>query len=137
MTLLPPVVVADARFDLDSYKGKVVYVDFWASWCTPCRASFPFMQSLAEEYGDSLQIVAINVDKNRADADRFLERFNINFDIVYDSEGVLAQSFEVKGMPTSYLYNREGQLISYHIGFRNKDIGELESAIARTINDQE
>ena len=138
--LLPqllPTARADADFDIEHYKGKVVYVDFWASWCTPCRASFPFMQTMAEEHGDSLEIVAINVDKHRSEADEFLEQFEINFGIVYDPEGILAQSFDVKGMPTSYLFDREGRLLGTHIGFKNKDIGKLESVIAKAIADQE
>jgi len=128
---------ADSGFSLENYTGKVVYVDFWASWCTPCRASFPFMQEMAEQYGDSLVIAAINVDKSRDDADQFLEQFDVNFDIFFDPEGALAEFFEVKGMPTSYLYDREGQLIGSHIGFKKKDIGSLETAIANAVNSQE
>ena len=134
---LSPAVSADAGFDLQNYNGKIVYVDFWASWCTPCRASFPFMQKMAEEHGDSLVIAAINVDKNRPDAELFLEQFEINFDIVYDPEGSLAESFDVKGMPTSYLYGRDGQLIGSHVGFKKKDISNLQAAIANAINNQE
>ncbi len=71
------------------------------------------------------------------DADQFLEQFEINFSIVYDSEGALAKSFDVTGMPTSYLYDRDGQLIGSHIGFKKMDIGKLETAIANAINNQE
>jgi YD repeat-containing protein len=129
--------ISDTGFDLESYRGKVVYVDFWASWCTPCRASFPFMQDMADEHGDSLVIIALNVDKSRTDADQFLDQFDINFDIVYDPRGELAESFNVKGMPTSYLYDREGKLIGSHIGFKNKDINSLKTAIANAVNSQE
>ena len=134
LSSLAPPLSADSGFDLENYAGKVVYVDFWASWCTPCRASFPFMQEMSEQHGDSLVIAAINVDKSRDDADQFLEQFDINFDIFYDPDGEQAESFGVKGMPTSYLYDREGQLIGSHIGFKKKDIGELETAIANAIN---
>ena len=95
------------------------------------------MQKMAEEHGDSLVIAAINVDKNRPDAELFLEQFEINFDIVYDPEGALAESFDVKGMPTSYLYGRDGQLIGSHVGFKKKDISNLQAAIANAINNQE
>lgn len=134
LTLLSTNVFSDTEFDIGNHKGKIVYVDFWASWCTPCRASFPFMQDMAEKYGDDLVIKAINVDESRADADQFLENFTINFDIVYDPQGALAESFDVKGMPSSYLYNREGQLIGSHIGFKRKDISKLEEAITNAIN---
>lgn len=130
------VVLAEGEFNVDDYKGKVVYVDFWASWCTPCRASFPFMQALAEEHGEALVIAAINVDKDRDEADKFLEQFQINFDIVYDPKGALAASYDVKGMPSSYLYDRDGQLLGSHIGFKKKDINALKAAIANAIDDQ-
>lgn len=134
--LVPPIVSAHDDFDLEQFKGKVVYVDFWASWCIPCRASFPFMQNMAEKYGDSLVITAINVDRKRSDADQFLEQFNVNFDIIYDPQGSLAESFDVKGMPTSYLYDRDGHLVGTHIGFKQKDIDKLEAAIVNVIGGQ-
>lgn len=125
---------ADTEFAVENHKGKIVYVDFWASWCIPCRASFPFMQEMSEKYGESLVIAAINVDESRADADQFLEEFTVNFDIVYDPKGALAESFDVKGMPTSYLFDRQGNLLGSHLGFRKNDIAKLEEAIANAIN---
>jgi len=122
---------------LENYKGKVVYVDFWASWCTPCRESFPFLQALTLKHGDSLVVTAINVDKSRTDADSFLEQFDVDFNIVYDPEAKLAQSFDVQGMPTSFLYSREGELLGSHVGFKKKDIASLEQAIADEINKQD
>lgn len=121
-------------FDLEKHRGKIVYVDFWASWCTPCRASFPFMHSMAEKYEDDLVVIAINVDKSREEANQFLSAFEVNFDIVYDANGELAKRFKLKGMPTSYLYDRAGKLIGSHIGFKNKDVDSLEQSIAGAIS---
>lgn len=135
--ILMQAASADSEFNIKNHQGKVVYVDFWASWCTPCRASFPFMKQLVEQHGDELVIAAINVDSDREAADTFLQAFDVNFDIHYDPEGKLAESFDVKGMPTSYLFNRSGQLIGTHIGFRNKDIDKLSTAIADAIENQE
>ena len=120
-------------FDLAAYQGKVVYVDFWASWCTPCRASFPFMADLANRYGDDLAIVAINVDESRSDADAFLESFETPFDIVYDPDGELAKAFKVPGMPTSYLYDRNGVFLNRHIGFRKKDQDAIRDLIVSAL----
>lgn len=120
-------------FDLSDYAGKVVYVDFWASWCGPCRASFPFMADMVREFGDDLTIVAINVDEQRADADGFLADFETPFDIVYDPAGTLASLFKVPGMPTSYLYDRNGQFIERHIGFRSSDKASIREKIERAI----
>lgn len=133
MSLLAPPLAADTGFDISNYKGKVVYVDFWASWCTPCRASFSFMQEMAELHGSSLVIAAINVDKSRSDASDFLEQFDINFPVFYDPLGQLAEAFDVKGMPSSYLYDREGQLIGAHVGFKKSDIETLATVIANAV----
>ena len=105
-----------ANFDLADYQGKVVYVDFWASWCTPCRA-----------------IVAINVDEKRDDALAFLKDYETPFDIVFDHAGELAAQYEVPGMPTSYLYDREGQLIGKHVGFRKKDMESIRQWIDQQV----
>lgn len=128
-TLITPAW-SDNVFDISQYKGRVVYVDFWASWCAPCRASFPFMHDMAEKYADDLVIKAINVDEQRSEADIFLSRFDINFDIVYDPDGELAKTLSLKGMPTSFLYDRQGNLLSRHVGFKKADIERLEKAIA-------
>ena len=116
-------------FDISAYQGKVVFVDFWASWCPPCRASFPFMADLASRYGDDLAIVAINVDESRSDAERFLESFDTPFDIVYDAAGDLATAFNVPGMPTSYVFGRDGSFVHRHIGFRKSDQEDIRQLI--------
>lgn len=135
MLVVPASRVAadDAVFDVANHKGKVVYVDFWASWCTPCRASFPFMARLKQEFGDDLVIAAINLDKNRSDADKFLEDMEVTFAIHYDPEGTLAEAFEVKGMPSSYLFDGNGQLVGSHVGFRKKDEAGLYAAVSAAI----
>ncbi|MGQ7847737.1 TlpA family protein disulfide reductase [Granulosicoccus sp. 3-233] len=109
------------QFDLADYRGRVVYLDFWASWCTPCRASFPFMAEMAESQGDALAIVAVNVDEQRTDAEAFLNGYQVPFDVVFDPTGLLASRHQVPGMPTSYLFDRDGTLIGSHVGFRMKD----------------
>jgi len=124
---------AQEGFDFDKYKGKVLYVDFWASWCIPCRASFPFMQDVATQHAEDLVIVAITVDKSRADADRFLAEFDVDFEIVYDPDGKLAEAFDLKGMPTSFLYDRAGKLLGSHVGFRKKDIDRLRAVISAAV----
>ena len=121
-------------FTLSDYAGKVVYVDFWASWCAPCRASFPFMAKLSEQHGERLAIVAISVDEKVSDAQSFLSEFdNVPFDIVFDTSGELASKFNVPGMPTSYLFDRTGQLIGQHIGFRTKDKDAIRDWIAQSL----
>lgn len=112
----------ESTFDLSAYEGKAVYLDFWASWCGPCRASFPMMNEMRSRYADeSLAIIAVNVDSSYAAAQKFLEKYPADFDIVYDPEGKLATEYEVRGMPSSYLINSTGELVYTHVGFRKKD----------------
>jgi cytochrome c biogenesis protein CcmG, thiol:disulfide interchange protein DsbE len=121
---------ANAPLDLSTFKGQVVYVDFWASWCAPCRQSFPWMQSMKNAYGSQgLAVVAVNLDENRADADKFLQRFHPDFEIRFDPQGTLAEAFKVEGMPTSLVVDRHGVVRYTHIGFRPDDREALEKQL--------
>lgn len=124
---------AAPEFAIDAYRGKVVYVDFWASWCGPCRASFPFMNDLVKEYGDSLAVVTINLDESRDDADQFLTEFPANFAVIYDPDGGLAKQYGVRGMPNSFLFNQSGQLVHRHDGFTAKDPQTIREQINNTL----
>ncbi len=116
--------------DLEIHRGKVVYVDFWASWCVPCRQSFPWMNALQRQYGkDGFVILAVNMDQVRSDADKFLQQYPAEFAISFDPEGKLAKRFKVKGMPTSVLLDRSGKTLFVHEGFRLKDRDSLEKSI--------
>lgn len=115
---------------LDLLKGKVVYVDFWASWCAPCRESFPWMNRMQSELGhDGLVIIAVNVDREHADAEQFLRSHAAQFRIVYDPQGRLPEKFGVRGMPTSFLIDRNGHIQSRHEGFFIKDSDALAQQV--------
>jgi thiol-disulfide isomerase/thioredoxin len=119
---------------LAALKGKVVYVDFWASWCAPCRKSFPWMNEMQRRYGQAgLAVVAINVDKDRALAEQFLASIPANFTIAYDPQGSVAEQFHVEGMPSSFIISRDGALLGTHIGFRDDDAVELERVLKTTL----
>ncbi|MBX2839763.1 MAG: TlpA family protein disulfide reductase [Gammaproteobacteria bacterium] len=119
---------------LADYRGQYLYVDFWASWCAPCRQSFPWMNEIQDKYADDgLKVIAINLDEHRHDADRFLEDVRADIDIAFDSEGVTAEAFNVRGMPSSYLINPDGEIIFSHIGFRKRDTALLEYEITKVI----
>lgn len=128
----------ESALDLSAYKGKAVYVDFWASWCGPCRASFPMMNEMRERYPEaSLAIIAVNVDSDFAAAQKFLEKYPADFDIVYDPEGKLATEYEVRGMPSSYLINAAGELVYTHVGFRKKDAKKIRQQIDNLLGKRE
>jgi thiol-disulfide isomerase/thioredoxin len=115
---------------LDTLRGRVVYVDFWASWCGPCRQSFPWMTEMQQRYGDrGLTVVAVNLDQDRALANEFLNSFRPPFRIVFDNEAKLAEEFHVVGMPSSYFIDRKGNTRFKHIGFRAPERAELEQEL--------
>jgi thiol-disulfide isomerase/thioredoxin len=115
---------------LETLRGRVVYVDFWASWCAPCKRSFPFMNALARRYGDDrVTIVAINVDKKRADAQRFLAQTPAEFAVVYDPAGATAAAYDVRAMPSTYLIDRDGNVAWVEQGFREERAAEIEARL--------
>jgi thiol-disulfide isomerase/thioredoxin len=115
---------------LESLRGQVVYVDFWASWCGPCRRSFPWMNEMQRRYGgQGLAVVAINVDKNPADAARFLERNPAQFAVAYDQAGATPLSYAVRDMPSSYLIDSRGKVVEVEHGFRDERKDALERRI--------
>jgi len=119
---------------LAGIKGKPAYVDFWASWCGPCRKSFPWMEEMQSQFKDQgLQVIAINLDTTREAAKSFLDEVPAKFTVAYDPEGKSADAFGVKVMPTSYLIDREGRIQRVHHGFLNKDKAELEAAVRHLV----
>lgn len=120
--------------ELGPLEGKVIWVDFWASWCTPCRRSFPWMNTMHRKYGgQGLEIVAVNLDAERAAADGFLVETPAEFKVNFDPEGKLAERFEVKAMPSSYLLDADGNVIASHFGFKLGDTAEYEQQIAAAL----
>ena len=115
----------------DSLKGKVVYVDFWASWCEPCRRSFAWMKTLQEKYGArGFTIVAVDLDKRREDADAFLDRYPAPFTVAFDPEGKVAEAFGVAAMPSSFLLDANGKLMHAQAGYDPKKTATIETLIA-------
>ncbi len=115
---------------LSALRGKVVYVDFWASWCGPCKQSFPWMNAMQTKYGaQGLTVVGINVDKKRADAETFLKSTPAQFTVAFDEKGGTPTAYQVKGMPSSYLIDRDGKVIATHTGFRPDESAALEAKL--------
>ena len=134
IAILACVCAPALSLDLSDYRGKVVIVDFWASWCVPCRQSFPWLNAMYVEYADDgLVILGVNTDVDAAEAQKFLEEIPAKFEIVYDPEGELARDFEVVAMPSSYVFARDGELDTRHLGFLRSRRDEYEAVIQRLI----
>jgi len=114
-----PAENAPAPLDLARFRGQVVVVDFWASWCKPCRQSIPWLNEMKRRYASQgLVIIGVNVDAERGDAERFLREVPIEFDVLYDPQGKLAGQFHLQGMPSTFVYDREGKLAHTLLGYR-------------------
>ncbi|HKI73608.1 MAG TPA: TlpA disulfide reductase family protein [Pseudomonadales bacterium] len=125
------------KFNLANYKGKVVYLDFWASWCGPCKFSFPYMETLSNTFaGRDFVIIADNLDHNRARADAFLNSVEADFPIVYDKTGILANKFNVSAMPTAILIDRTGKVRYIHKGFHKDKEDDYTSQIFKLLNEK-
>ncbi len=119
---------------VDDYRGKVVLIDFWASWCPPCLKSLPKYNELRREIGTSdFEIVAVNVDENTEDAKKFLAKHPVSYPIAKDPKGVLPGVFGVKAMPTSYLVDKNGVVKYVHAAFKEGDIEKLRVEIEKLI----
>ena len=119
----------EGEVSLEALKGKVVYVDFWASWCEPCRRSFAWMNTLHEKYGDHLAIVAIDLDRRREDAEGFLAKNPVPFSIAFDPAGKVPEAFPVAAMPSSFVLGPDGKVLHAQAGFDPKKTGEMEALL--------
>lgn len=120
--------------DSAALKGQVVFVDFWASWCAPCRRSFPWLGEMQAKYGArGFQVVAVNVDRERSAADGFLAEVPARFTVAFDAGGDTPRRFGVRGMPTSVLVGADGLVLRRHEGFKDDDRAPLEAAIAAAL----
>jgi len=121
---------------LNKHKGDVIYLDFWASWCGPCRKSFPWMNTIQEKFqAQGFTVISVNLDAEKPLALKFLQENPASFAVVYDPKGKLARKFKVKGMPSSMLIGRDGQIKVQHTGFFTKKIPSYEQEIMQLLKE--
>jgi thiol-disulfide isomerase/thioredoxin len=125
---------AGNKVDLNELKGKVVVIDFWASWCGPCRQEMPILEALHKKYAkQGLVLIGINIDSNSKKMDNFLKGTPASFRIVHDRKLAVAAKYEPGTMPSSYFVGRDGKIRYVHEGFRKKDAAELEERIKQLL----
>jgi thiol-disulfide isomerase/thioredoxin len=121
---------AGEAFSSRALSGKVAYVDFWASWCAPCRVSFPVLDGFAKKYADQgFVVVGVNKDNQLKDAQRFLSRTPVSFTLVHDDKHAIAKAFDFKTMPTGFLIDRKGIVRFVHEGFDSNSEKALQAKI--------
>ncbi len=122
------------RYNLQQFKGKVLYIDFWASWCGPCAKSFPFLNDIEQKYqGQDLKIIAINLDENPSDAQDFLAKYPARFTVVADVGEQCAKTFAVKAMPSSYIIDKKGVVRHIQLGFRTDEAKALDVLLGQLL----
>ncbi len=120
---------------LTDLKGKVVYLDFWASWCGPCRKSLPWLAELSAEIaGPKFAIVAINLDRNPTDGLRFLKTYPVPYTVLSDPSGGVANDYGLPGMPCSLLIGPDGAIVWRHQGFKPSDREDIRTRILRELS---
>ena len=125
-----PVLAGESTRSLSDSHGKVRYLDFWASWCPPCRVSVPEIVALQEELGGSrFEVIAINLDERMGDAMRFLRRFPVNYENLSDPRGKTAEVYSLLGMPSSFVIDPVGRVTLVHVGFKPGDMKEIRAHI--------
>lgn len=123
---------------LSDFKGKVVYLDFWASWCGPCKQSFPWMNDLQAKYGpQGFKVIAVNVDTNAEEWKKFLEKVPARFDIALDPQGTVASQYKVKAMPTSLIIGSDGKVLVEHQGFNEHTRSRSEKILSSLFGDKQ
>jgi cytochrome c biogenesis protein CcmG/thiol:disulfide interchange protein DsbE len=108
---------------LSDYKGKVIIIDFWATWCPPCRKGIPDLVSIQNEYKNDVVIIGISLDgeKTLKDVPGFVKSYGINYPIVYGDEKVVAAYGGIEGIPTAFVVDKKGNVVDKHVGLVPKD----------------
>lgn len=134
--VLPTLESTSTTVQLSEQRGKVVLVDFWAAWCGPCRKSMPMLEELYQKHKDSgFTILAISLDDSIQTATRFASQFQTTYPLLIDSQADIADLYQVIGMPTSYLIDRDGKVIWKHQGFKPADMKKISQQVETALNE--
>ncbi len=120
---------------LKSLRGKVVFLNFWATWCPPCRSEMPSMEILYRSYKDKgLEFLTVDVGEDREDVAAFIKEFKLSFPVVLDSSGRVSARYGVRGIPATFIIDRDGDIVAYATGSRDWSISEMFAAFDLLLN---
>lgn len=115
---------------LPALVDEVTLVDFWASWCPSCHMSFRYIDTLYQQYRDrGFNVLAISLDEDAQAAQRFINRMRVRFPVAWDPDGLVGERFYVENLPTSFLFNQDGEPLIRHEGFSESDAGAFDGHI--------
>jgi len=120
----------ETEINLAGLEGKVIYLDFWASWCGPCRKAFPEVKKLHKEYAEQgMEVLAISLDRSPAPAIKFMAEQNAGFESLYDNGGSAAKKYGVRSIPSTVIVGPDGKVAYSMIGFDPRKVGEMKEII--------
>ncbi len=123
-----PLLDGDDSIALSDYRGKVVLIDFWASWCAPCKKSLPYMQDLDRRFKD-LHLITVNIDDEKENARRFLKEMGVSLTVVHDAQKEVVNAYNIPAMPTAVLVDQYGKIQYVHTGYNEESVRKLEFAV--------
>lgn len=133
---LPYLAEDGGTVSLSHLKGKVVFLDFWASWCPPCEKSFPFLDELHRQYhSKGLEVIAVNLDEEKQDALTFIKNHQVNFNVLYDAVGSCPEQYQVMAMPSSYIIDKSGKIQYVNYGFLSSEEEALRKQVTSLLNE--
>ncbi|MBL4572424.1 MAG: TlpA family protein disulfide reductase [Gammaproteobacteria bacterium] len=128
-------IIGNEQVRLSDYRGKIVFLDFWASWCPPCLASLPAYDKMYRELGtEEFEIIAINVDEDTDDGIEFLEDHPVSYPVLADPDGEVGIPYGIRSLPVSYLIDREGRIVQRYRSYKAGDEIELKKLIEELLN---
>ncbi|MAF76452.1 MAG: redoxin [Idiomarinaceae bacterium] len=121
---------------LSEERGNIVIVNFWASWCGPCREELPEFEALYQNYADmGVTVYAVNVDDQSEKANKLLEDISVSFPVLYDPDGEVSELYDVSAMPTTVMIDRDGVARLMHKGYKSGDEAKYEEALHRLLRE--